>query len=64
MEWYQDYVDRCSGDGAEGRLVGLYRFTESWNSWEMHPTGDEVVVCITGRMMLIQELGDGQNRPR
>ena len=25
----------------------------------MHPHGDEVVVCLTGAVMLIQELGDG-----
>ncbi len=59
MEWYADYNARHAADGAEGRLVSLYRFTESWDSWEMHPSGDEVVVCIMGEMALHQEFADG-----
>jgi quercetin dioxygenase-like cupin family protein len=37
----------------------MYRFTESWNSWEMHPAGDELVICLAGRMTLHQEHEDG-----
>ena len=59
MEWYADYAARHAGDGAEGRLVSLYRFTESWDSWEMHPAGEEVVVCVAGSMVLHQEHPDG-----
>lgn len=59
MEWYMGYGERHDGDGAEGRLVSMHRFTESWPSWEMHPLGDEVVVCTSGRMTLIQEFPDG-----
>ena len=59
MEWYMGYGERHDSDGAEGRLVALHRFTESWPSWEMHPLGDEVVVCTSGRMTLQQEFPDG-----
>lgn len=59
MDWYADYSDRVAGDGAEGRLVSAYRFTESWDMWEMHPAGDEVVVCLDGAMTLHQERADG-----
>ncbi|KPL69268.1 cupin [Erythrobacter sp. SG61-1L] len=59
MQWYADYTARHGDDGAEGRLVSLFRFTESWPGWEMHPAGDEVVVCLSGTMELIQELEDG-----
>lgn len=59
MEWYADYGQRTAADGADGRLVSCYRFTESWDSWEMHPAGDEVVICIAGAMTLHQELADG-----
>ena len=62
MEWYENYVTRTAADGAEGRLVSLYRFTESWDSWEMHPAGDEVVICIAGEMTLIQEFADEKTR--
>lgn len=59
MAWYMDYAARHAADGAEGRLVSLFTFTESWAGWEMHPAGDEVVVCLSGRMTLIQEQADG-----
>lgn len=59
MAWYDAYEDRNRADGAEGRLVSAYQFTESWDSWEMHPAGDEVVLCLSGRMTLHQEHADG-----
>ncbi len=59
MEWYQAYGDRHDGDGAEGRLVSMHTFTGSWDSWEMHPLGDEVVLCLEGTITLRQEHADG-----
>ena len=58
MDWYMDYARRSAGDGAEGRLVGMHCFTEDWTSWEMHPAGAEVVLCVSGAMTAIQELAD------
>ncbi len=60
MEWYGDYTDRHAGDGKEGRLVSMHTFSEPWDSWEMHPEGSEVVLCVSGEMTLIQEHPDGQ----
>jgi mannose-6-phosphate isomerase-like protein (cupin superfamily) len=59
FEWYADYGARHAADGAEGRLVALHSFSAPWTSWEMHPAGDEVVVCIAGAITLIQELPEG-----
>lgn len=59
MDWYADYSDRHEQDGAEGRLVSLYTFRESWDMWEMHPKGSEVVLCTSGSMTLHQEKPDG-----
>lgn len=61
IEWYQDYAKRTKKDGFEGRLVSMFTFDESWTSWEMHPNGSEVVICISGEMDLIQEI-DGKRR--
>ena len=58
-EWYDAYVERHAGDMDEGRLVSLFRFEESWTSWEMHPHGEEVVCVVQGHMTLLQELPDG-----
>lgn len=59
MEWYAEYGARHGTDGAEGRLVSLHAFSESWTSWEMHPVGAEVVLCMAGEIRLIQEQPDG-----
>ena len=59
MAWYEDYGSRTTSDGAEGRLVSLSTFTQSWDSWEMHPDGDEVVICTAGHMTLHQQFADG-----
>ncbi len=61
MEWYAGYGQRHGNDGAEGRLVSMYRFDKSWDVWEMHPKGSEVVLCISGAMDLIQERPDGED---
>jgi len=60
MQWYADYGARHAADGAEGRLVSCYRFTEDWAGWEMHPAGAEVVICIEGSMVLLQEDARGE----
>lgn len=60
MEWYEAYGARAAADGAEGRLVSLYSFAEGWDSWEMHPAGDEVVLCTAGSLTLHQEYPDGR----
>jgi mannose-6-phosphate isomerase-like protein (cupin superfamily) len=60
MEWYADYAARHAADGIEGRLVSLYTFTESWDVWECHPVGAEVVVCTAGAITLHQEHSDGR----
>ncbi|TMM48380.1 cupin domain-containing protein [Qipengyuania marisflavi] len=62
MEWYEGYGARHGADGAEGRLVSQYEFTEDWTSWEMHPHGSEVVICTAGQMTLIQEIDGGTDQ--
>ena len=60
MEWYAGYAARHdAADGREGRLVTMHTFHESWDSWEMHPEGDEVVLCLAGAITLHQEMVDG-----
>lgn len=59
MAWYMGYGERHGSDGAEGRLVNLITFTESWTEWEVHPNGDEVVLCTAGSIRLHQEMADG-----
>ncbi len=59
--WYERYGARTSADGPEGRLVSLHRFTGPWTSWEVHPNGEELVLCVEGSITLHQEI-EGQDR--
>lgn len=59
MDWYMDYMERHEADGAEGRLVSMHTFSKPWDTWEMHPKGSEVVICIAGAIALLQEKEDG-----
>jgi mannose-6-phosphate isomerase-like protein (cupin superfamily) len=59
MDWYEGYHQRHHDDLDEGRIVSLFRFEEPWTSWEMHPSGEEVVCVVQGHMTLHQELPDG-----
>ena len=46
-------------DLGDGRLISAYRFTESWDSWEVHSAGEEVVCLLNGAAdMHLEESGD------
>lgn len=62
MDWYAGYVERHHSDGVEGRLVSMFTFKDSWDMWEMHPNGAEVVLCLSGSMTLHQERPDGSKQ--
>ncbi len=59
VEWYDGYGHDHAADGTEGRLVSMHTFTESWDTWEMHPNGSELVLCVAGAVTLTQEGPDG-----
>ena len=59
MEWYGAYGARHASDGVEGRLVTMHTFDRPWSSWEMHPRGAELVVCVDGEITLHQEIDGG-----
>lgn len=61
-DWYEAYEAAHRADGAEGRLVSLHTFTGPWGTWEVHPLGAELVVCVSGTMTLHQESAAGDVR--
>lgn len=56
------YDDQTAADGADGRLMAIFDSSGAWDSWERHPAGDEVVICLSGRMTIIQERDGGEQR--
>ena len=43
-----------------GWLVGIYPARETWQQWEMHPNGDELVQLLSGALDVVLELPDGE----
>jgi len=60
--WYERYAARHAADGVEGRLVTMHTFSQPWDSWEVHPHGEELVLCLDGEITLHQELGSEVRR--
>ena len=61
MEWYMRYGEETASDGDAGWLVSWFHFTEPWPSWEVHPHGHELVVCVDGEADVIQEIDGAQS---
>lgn len=65
FEWEPDilgaYEAAVAADGVEGRLVMTFDMRGTGTHWERHPAGDEVVVCLSGRMRVVQDL-DGKTQ--
>ncbi len=51
------YGAAVASDGAEGRMVMIFPADASWTTWERHQAGAEVVICLSGRMTVIREIG-------
>jgi uncharacterized cupin superfamily protein len=43
------------GDFKGKRLISHYTFEQDWDSWEMHPAGDEFVCLLSGHVDFILE---------
>lgn len=56
------YADSTSDHGGDGRLVMVFATAGSWDHWERHPAGEEVVVCLSGRFTVIRESAGGPDR--
>jgi len=60
-EYLTSYRERYAAEGGQGRLVCLVAQDVTWDAWERHPAGEEVVVLLSGRVDLVQEI-DGAER--
>jgi hypothetical protein len=58
-EFLDGYQRGFADDGDEGRLVCVIPQDQTWDSWERHPAGEELVLLMSGRVDLIQDLDDG-----
>jgi uncharacterized cupin superfamily protein len=60
FEWSSEYLEayrsRFAGDAREGRLVCVIAQDATWDGWERHPAGEELVYLLSGRVDVVQEL--------
>lgn len=63
FSWSREYLMKYLRDHIkerdERRLLGIVPVDRSWTHWECHAGGDEVVVQLSGRCDIIQDLDDG-----
>jgi mannose-6-phosphate isomerase-like protein (cupin superfamily) len=45
----------------QGRLMTAFAFSQPWDTWERHPTGEELVMLISGAATVVLE-EDGRER--
>jgi mannose-6-phosphate isomerase-like protein (cupin superfamily) len=57
-EFMQHYGDTYASDGDEGRLVCITPQRATWDTWERHPAGEEVVLLLSGRVDVVQDLDE------
>ncbi len=58
--FWPDLIDGKYDHLGPGRLVAWIEFAESWDSWEMHPDGDELVCLMSGSVDFVLELDPGE----
>lgn len=46
-------LDRRFDQFKERLLVSSFSFDEDWSTWEMHPTGDEIVCLLSGEVTIV-----------
>jgi len=50
-----DDLESKFGDFKGKRLVSHFTFDQDWDTWEMHPAGEEFVYLLSGHVDLILE---------
>jgi uncharacterized cupin superfamily protein len=60
FEWSAEHLEayrrRFAADGPDGRLVCVIAQDATWDGWERHPAGEEVVYLLSGRVDIVQDL--------
>jgi mannose-6-phosphate isomerase-like protein (cupin superfamily) len=58
--FWQDLVGGSLGKLGNGRLVSSFAFDAPWDSWEKHPSGDEIVCLLQGSVEMTLEHEGGR----
>ncbi|NEB40243.1 cupin domain-containing protein [Streptomyces sp. SID14515] len=61
-EVLQAYSAAVAADGAEGRMVAIIDGDGPGDHWECHPSGDELVVCLSGSVTVTRDVEGATDR--
>jgi quercetin dioxygenase-like cupin family protein len=65
FEWSPEYLagyrKRFAHEEGKGRMVCVLEQAETWDGWERHPAGEEVVVLLSGLVDLVQEIDGAEH---
>lgn len=53
-------LERKFGDFKGKRLISHFSFDQDWDTWEIHPAGEEFVCLLSGRVDLVLEQAEGE----
>ncbi len=59
--FWQDLTSGKLGELGAGRMLSLFAFDGPWESWEVHPNGDEIVCLLSGRAAFTLEREGGKH---
>lgn len=59
---YDKYLAEFCSESDPGRLVCLYESRSDWAAWEAHPSGDELVLVLSGKAEFLQEVNGKEHR--
>jgi len=57
--FFKELADKF-GDFSGKRLVSHFSFDRDWDSWEMHPHGEEFVYLLSGQVNFVLEQAEGE----
>ncbi|MEM9620366.1 MAG: cupin domain-containing protein [Pseudomonadota bacterium] len=59
---FSRYIAEHCSETSPGRLVMIEQTDADWPAWECHQDGEELVIVLSGRGTLLQELPGGVQR--
>lgn len=57
---FYEKLEQQFGDFKGKRLISHYTFEQDWDSWEMHPAGEEFVYLLSGQVDFVLEQEGGE----
>jgi uncharacterized cupin superfamily protein len=55
-------LEQQFGDFKGKRLISHFTFDKDWDTWEMHPAGDEFVYLLSGQVEFVLEQDAGETK--